>query len=304
MQPTFAKAGNALEVAYEVTERTPDSLKDAARQLYTALVATAIETAKGRGYSPNITHVTLHLPLEQLAKSCGLHRRTVWKHLPALRSLGIIDYRTHKGSYKGEARNTGTLFQVRLDPVRGSRCRLSYEDLKHKWRDLDRDVRRGRTSRKDLERESHIEASTNLSFDLDRLLNWTLPPQHSENPVTSICDSVRRVDLEALLDVKNAPKEDRNVMVRLAAQALATALADQNSMSWYQLLLWQLLRRFDATGDDYSYQIYMMATRARTDALEGFARKPGALFHSRLKKAEWFDWIMDAPPNRVGSKPT
>jgi hypothetical protein len=92
-------------------------------------------------------------------------------------------------------------------------------------------------------------------------------------------------------------------MVELASQALAQALSDQNSVSWYQKLLWQLLRRFDATGEDYSYSVYLAAQRARTDSLEGFARRAGALFCSRLKQADFYDWIMGAPPIRVGTKP-
>jgi hypothetical protein len=109
--------------------------------------------------------------------------------------------------------------------------------------------------------------------------------------------------LETLLDVTAVPKPERNKLVELAAQALAQALSDSGSVNWYQKLLWQLLRRFDATGDDYTYQVYLMATRARTDSLEGFARRAGALFCSRLKQADFYDWIMGAPPNRVGTLP-
>jgi hypothetical protein len=92
-------------------------------------------------------------------------------------------------------------------------------------------------------------------------------------------------------------------MVELAAQVLAQALSDQNSVSWYQKLLWQLLRRFDATGDDHSYSVYLAAQRARTDAQEGFARKPGALFVSRLKGAPWWDEVMRGA-GRVGVMPS
>jgi hypothetical protein len=103
--------------------------------------------------------------------------------------------------------------------------------------------------------------------------------------------------------VSQAPKPERNRLVELAALALAQALSDQSSVSWYQKLLWQLLRRFDATGDDYSYQVYLMAQRARTDSLENFARKPGALFTSRVKQAPWFDEVMRQPTVRVGTLP-
>jgi hypothetical protein len=109
--------------------------------------------------------------------------------------------------------------------------------------------------------------------------------------------------LEVLLDVRHAAKNERNQMVELAALALSQVLSDHNSMSWYQKLLWQLLRRFDATGEDYSYQVYLAAQRAKTDTLEGFARKPGALFVSRLKHAPFFDEVMGQPPTRVGTLP-
>jgi hypothetical protein len=105
-----------------------------------------------------------------------------------------------------------------------------------------------------------------------------------------------------VLDVKSAPKEKRNNMVELAAVALAQSLNDAKSTGWYQKLLWQLLRRADATGEDYSYQVYLMAQRASTDHSEGFARGAG-LFVSRLKKADWYEWVMNAPPVRVGTKP-
>jgi hypothetical protein len=92
-------------------------------------------------------------------------------------------------------------------------------------------------------------------------------------------------------------------MIDLAAQALSQALADHSSVSFYQKLLWNLLRRFDATGDDYSYQVYLMAQRAKADVLEGFSRRGGAVFVSRLKQADWYEWVMNAPPVRVGVKP-
>jgi hypothetical protein len=93
-------------------------------------------------------------------------------------------------------------------------------------------------------------------------------------------------------------------MVELAAQTLSVALSDHSSVSFYQKLLWQLLKRFDTTGEDYSYQVYLMATRARTDTIEGFARRPGALFVSRVKRADFYEWVMNAPPRRVGTKPS
>jgi hypothetical protein len=291
-----------------IVERIPKNLPSTAKILYKALVLTAIETARGRGYGYGVSHVSLHMPLEVLADVCGIHRVTAWRHLPALRELGLIDYIAHKGTLRGETRNTGTLFEVRLNPSAGTKAKLSYHEKKHKWRDLDRDVKRKRTAHRQVKeaKEKRLQQSEKpitTELDISRLLAWTLPPKLIKTPLASDSCKNRQAALETLLDVSQAPKPERNRLVELAALALAQALSDQSSVSWYQKLLWQLLRRFDATGDDYTYQVYLMAQRARTDSFEGFAKKPGALFCSRLKQADFYDWIMGAPPNRVGTKP-
>jgi hypothetical protein len=298
-------ADSAVGVAAAIAERTPETLSGTAKRLYVALVSTAIETGRGRGYSPKMTHVTMHLPLEVLADVCGIHRVTAWRHLPALRELGLVDFKSHYGTLRGETRITGTLFQVRLNPVGGSKARLTHDDMKHKWRDLDRDVKRKRTAYRQLrdDLQQSIEPSTD-GLDISKLLEWTLPPETHQNPVKFDCCTTRQASLEALLDVKHAPKEERNSMVALAAEALSQALSDSSSVSFYQKLLWQLLRRFDATGEDYSYQVYLMAQRVRTDVIEGFARKPGALFISRTKQAPWYDEVMRQAQTRVGTVPS
>ncbi len=301
-------ADNAVSAAAVIAERLPETLSSTAKLLYKALVSTAIETAKGRGYSPGVTHVSLHMPLEVLADVCGMHRVTAWRHLPALRELGLVDYIAHKGTLRGETRNTGTLFEVRLNPSAGTRAKLSYHEKKHRWRDLDRDVKRKRTAHRQVKeaKEKRLQQSKNpttTELDISRLLEWTLPPKLTKTPSATDCCKGRQTALETLLDLTASPKPERNQMVELAALALAQALSDQSSVSWYQKLLWQLLRRFDATGDDYSYQVYLMAQRAKTDNLEGFAKKAGALFTSRVKQAPWFDEVMRQPTVRVSTPP-
>jgi hypothetical protein len=300
---TLSTVSSPVKAAQVIAERLPKNLSSTAKLLYKALVLTAIETAKGRGYGPGVSHVSLHMPLEVLADVCGIHRVTAWRHLPALRELGLIDYIAHKGTLRGETRNTGTLFEIRLNPTHGTKAKLSYHEKKHKWRDLDRDVKRKRTAHRQLkDRLQQSVKTTSTELDISRLLAWTLPPKLTKAPLASDCCKGRQAALETLLDLTAAPKPERNQIVELAALALAQALSDQSSVSWYQKLLWQLLRRFDATGDDYSYQVYLAAQRAKTDNLEGFSRRAGALFCSRLKQADFYDWIMGAPPIRVGTK--
>ncbi len=293
-------ATDAATLAQAIVARTPETLSPTAKTLYQVLVATSVETAKSKGYSPAITHMTLHCPLEQVAAAIGVSRVTVWRYLPELKALGLVDWRTHKGTCRGQVRNTGTVWQVRLTPTCGRGAKLSYQDMKHKWRpNFDAEVRTGRTSYRVLQ---HTKRTNTSAFNLDKILAWTLS-QRATSPVMPVCFGAAKPELECVLDVMHAKKEERNVAVRLGAEALASALNDNGSVSWYQKLLWSLLRHRELTGQDYSYSVYLAAQRARTDASEGFAKRAGALFHSRLKKAAWFEAVMNAPPIRVGIKP-
>ncbi len=98
-------------------------------------------------------------------------------------------------------------------------------------------------------------------------------------------------------------RDARGAAVDMAAQALAAALRDSAGVNWYRRLLWQLLRCYDAMGEDYSYQVHLVAQRAAVDAQENFARRAGALFVSRLKAAPWWSEVMNGPPVRVGVRP-
>jgi hypothetical protein len=293
-------ATDASTLAQAIVSRTPETLSKTAKTLYQVLVAVSVETAKSKGYSPAITHMTLHCPLEQVAAAIGLSRVTVWRYLPELKALGLVDWRTHKGTCRGQVRNTGTVWQVRLTPTCGRAAKLSYQDLKHKWRpNFDLEVKTGRTSYRALQ---HTERANTRTFNLDKILAWTLN-QRATSPVMSVCKGSRKPELENLLDVMHAKKEERNAAVRLGAEALAAALNDAGSVNWYSKLLWQLLRHRSLTGQDYSYQVFLAAQRASHDASEGFARRAGALLISRLRKVPWWEAVMNSPPIRVGIKP-
>jgi hypothetical protein len=196
-----------------------------------------------------------------------------------------------------------------LNPDEGTPARLTFEELKHDgWRDLDRDRRRGRTAYRAVRehREKRVqqsEAFPQEGFDLKLLLEWSLPSKTEQNPVTPDCCTAPRRDLEAVLDVPYAPREARGAAVDLAAQALAAALSDRGGLNFYRALCWQLLRASDRHGGDHWHAVYEQARRAAVDAQEGFARKPGALFVSRLKGAAWWDDLRRVPHVRVGTKP-
>ncbi len=298
--------------------RTPETqlqtLSGTALLLYQALRETAVRTGAARGYVGSVTHVTVHLPLEVVALALGRHRVTIWRTLPKLRALGLIDARAHKTTAPGctaksDTVNDGTLWAVRLNPDEGAAAKLTYDDLKHDgWRDLNRDRKRGRTAHRAVRehREKRVQQSKDSpqeGFDLQLLLSWALPPETAQNPVTYDCCTGSRRDLEAVLDVQHAGQEERGAAVDGAARALAANLGDTGSVMFYRWLLWQLLRLEAAGKAAPWHMVYEQARRARVDAAEGFARKPGALFVSRLKGSPWWDEIQRAPPLRVGVRP-
>ncbi len=277
--------------------------------LYRALQATALRAAEARGYVRSTTHVTLHCPLEIVGLSLDRSRTTIWRAAKRLKALGLIDQRPHKTTaLDGRTVNDGSLWAVRLDPEGEAPARLTAEDLQHRWRDLDRDRRRGRTAHKAVQayRAEKVKQSKTLpttEVDLELLAAWAIAPQPTENPLSNDCFTAERRDLESVLDVQYAAVEDRNEAVDGAAKALAAGLRDASGLNFYRALLWALLRYADRGLDAPWYAIYEQARRARADAAEGFARRPGALYVSRLKAAPWWDELKRTPPVRVGTRP-
>jgi hypothetical protein len=172
--------------------------------------------------------------------------------------------------------------------------------MKKSYRCLGNDIEAGKTAFSQM-RESY-PTRNKLGIKIEHILRWALSETHLE-PVTVDSRIAQRFDLESIFDVPAVRKQERPDMVYNAARALSIAMQDNSSTRFYCALLWGLLRLKDRGAGDYFAALHLIAARARTDALEGFARKPGALFVSRLKVAPWFDEVMRGPPTRVGSAP-
>jgi DNA-binding transcriptional ArsR family regulator len=265
--------------------------------LFRALHTSAVTVGEARKYHPNVSQVSFFCPVEAVALALGVHRCTVYRALPELRALGLVDERAHYTTYRGRTRSDGSVWCVRLHPLKGCKARLAYGDLKRSYRNLSGDVEAGRTVWAAMRQSRENPSSEGV--DLNHILRWALPPTE-QNPVTFDCRTAPRRDLEALLDVPHAGREARGAAVDLAAQAMAAALRDRGGVNFYRRLLWQLLRRSDATGAAPFGMVYEQVRRAAADSQEGFARKPGALFVSRLKAAPWWDELLRVPPVRVG----
>jgi DNA-binding transcriptional ArsR family regulator len=291
------EVGSALDAANVLAERLPQTLSQTAREIYKTLVHIGVEVTQRRGHATTASEVVMHIPVELVAEAVGVSRVSLWRHLPALRELGLVDARTHKATCRGQVRNSGTVWRVRLSPLRGSRARVSSDDLRHKWRGSEI---RGAASFRALK---HTQTIQEKSLKIEILIAWALSPSTYQSPV-ELYVKPTQTRLEALLDVTGVGKAERAQAVDRAAQALAQALRDSSSLNFYRRLLWQLLRHHDSTQEDYGYQVYLAAQRAQIDAREWSGlRKPGALLVSRLRGSEWFKEIMGAPPTRVGVRP-
>lgn len=301
MRYTMA-AESAADVTHIVTQNLEASLSSTALTLFRALHTVAVEVGAAREYHPQTSQVSFFCPVEAVALALGIHRATVYRALPELRAAGLVDVRGHFCTHRGRTRSDGSVWSVRLRPVGGRAARVGYSDLKRQYRNLSGDIEAGCTVWADMRQSKN---PTKGQVDLELIRRWALPPSHFEPPIASAvdCRTSARRDLEAILDVPHAGREARSAAVDLAAQALAAALHDRAGVMFYRKLLWQLLRRSDAGRGDHFYTVYLAAQRAQVDSVEGFARRSGALFVSRLKAAPWWDELMNAPPARVGVRP-
>ncbi len=290
----------ALEAAGVLSEQLPETLSSTAKRIHTALVGTALEVMRERGYSPNTTEVVFFAPAESVCLSVGIHPATLYRRLPELQAHGLVACRGHFCTHNGRTRSDGSLWGVRLTPTWGSAARVGYDYLKKSYRCLGADIDAGKTAYAQM-RESY-PTRTKAQINISYITTWALSGQR-EKPVIHDSRSTRRADLERIFDVPQVRRQERPDAVYEAAVAMSQALGDNDSQRFYMAVLWGLLRLRDRGGGDYFGQLHMMICRARADRSEGFARRAGALFHARLKQADWFGSMMAAPPNRVGVRP-
>jgi DNA-binding transcriptional ArsR family regulator len=284
---------SARQVARVVADLNPLALR-----IYALLNLLGCTVAHRRGYHRKASQVSYFCPAEPICAHLGISRGSFYRSLKELLALGLVDARGHKTTINGWAvRCDGTLWSVKLLPHKGTRARLRYDDLKAQYRDLEADIEAGNTAYAQT-RQSNTDKADVVT--LESLLAWALPPVRTQNPVTLTVASDERLSLEILLDMPFVPKQGRREAVDKAARALAQHLTDEGSLNFYRYLVWQLLR-LHQQGRDYVMAVYQMVLRANADHREGFARKPGALFVSRLKASSIWEEIREVPLVRVGN---
>ncbi|HHO56017.1 MAG TPA: hypothetical protein ENK21_06475 [Trueperaceae bacterium] len=274
-------------------------------ETFRMLHSAALSIASDRGYSSSVTQVTFFCPMEIVAYARGRDRSNLWRHTVPLKELGLIEHRPHRTTHRGGPMTDGVLWAIQIYPNRAKSkaAKVSYLDLKAQYRNLTADIASGRTVFNQLKNKMQ-QSNTNKEYisKIKIIKSWALTPLNHQNPVNIDCCKNSSLALESILDLSKTARKDRNKMVDKVAQAIAYTLSDATSHRFYAKLLWNLLRRYDK-GDNYFQIIYYMINRAKIDYQEGFARSAGALFVSRLKKWETWDWLQQTPMVRVGTKP-
>lgn len=171
----------ALAEALRAGSPTLEARRDrraAVESLHTDLVILALAVKQARGHV-SAAQLTVHQSAELLAQVLGMGDASLYRYLPMLRDVGLIDYRGSKSSatFEGESctRADGTLIAISLRP--GTQAKLGVHDYGN-YRDLDADRRAGRTAyryRREL-RES-LKTSTD-QWGLKPLIIWALAPGH------------------------------------------------------------------------------------------------------------------------------
>jgi hypothetical protein len=284
----LVEAGSALEAAQVISNKLPDNTLGSVRKLYTVLYALSVDVIQEKAYRAIPTHVTYHSSLSLIAAVAGMNRITAWRSLAKLKAMGLVDWRSHKCMFRGRASNSGTVFQVRLDPLQGTRAKLSYDDLKHQWKDLERAARAKRLSCQVMQ---HITILESKSLKYEVLKSYTLKPYTDINPVIPYR---LQPSLESLLSVPHSQGRQVAESINTAAVSLAMALQDSKSVDLYRKVLWALKKRLNAGESDEFHTVYLQVNRViKADIPEWTGlRSPGALLVSRLKKFDWYQDIM------------
>jgi hypothetical protein len=166
--------------------------------------------------------------------------------------------------------------------------------MRHSWRDLKADIKRGRTAFKTVQQSKEPGDQEEV---IKNLLSWALPFKNQESPLNM---TVARAP-EAIFDLPFTAKQERGETVNAVATGICHHLGD-TSLNFYRRLLWQLLRLHDR-HQDYFVAVHDAIIRAGVDKREGFARKPGVLLVSRLKESALWELLQSTPANTVGVRP-
>ena len=300
----------------EELKQLENSLTPSAFKLYSLLHDVALTIADHRGYrgvsSGALRSLTLFCPKEVVARALELDPRTIYRAAKLLKERNLLDNRAIKSTLKGEKRNAGMLWKVKLNPVGEGIPKFNQEELSYTWRDMDADAKQGRYAMElgddESELMSDINKTSNISSAKNKVLEWALPLKSNEINSLSISDIPKPetvASLTTILDIDAAPYNDfeaRQQAINIAAQSLSLVLADSHSLNYWHNLLWQMLRCNDLSQGNYFFELYEQARTVEYDSKSEDMKRPAAILISRLKAKPWYEHVLRDVPRYAVAK--
>lgn len=281
----------------EEVERVAPTLTRQSTKVFEFLHLFACAYALTNSQSLKAHQISFFLPAETITLATGVPERTVYDALRRIKLAGLVDHRGHVTTLEGYGnRCDGTVFAVKLCSERTGEARLTYADLKvSDYRDLAADIHEGRTVYRLAQSNTW---AYNLRDSVCRLLNWTRSKctvswdEQISKPRNLTLQVQSRDGLEAILDLANGPKVTRGQRIGAAAKAIARALGDQHSLTFWWRFCDGLTSLIERGERDYTPAVKACIQREVTAKAEGFARCPAALFITRLKAAGVYGEVM------------
>ena len=330
VEPSTVPALRIVQTSEEAVRTLTACLDDApcresARRIFRALFEIGLEVARAQGHSASVTRAVFHLPAELLMAHLGLKKSAFYDNLRYLRTAGLVACDAHMGDLRGKSVATGTLWAVSLQPERvltkqAAPARIRREDWDRKWRDLNRDVRQGRTVYNLLNKPAPSAAlddageSTTYKqlVDIKDLREWAITPlsQLTTDTLTLRPDAAGAKNVVwALGDAANVKRHERAAIVDRQARALASAFGDgERSLGFWRKLIWNITRGIDAgvsLADDVGAVLARVLGDVQHDITAGGTppKKPAAVVNAGLSRAGLLDQLRAWEFRAVGSRP-
>jgi hypothetical protein len=194
---------------------------------------------------------------------------------------GLIAVRAHYSTLRRATRIDGTLYAVSLKA--GHIAHLAHDDLSYPWRDLDADVKHGRTAFQAMQGSTQREKIDWYSI----LETWSRCPGEINSPFPSFDPCTPPGTLQdaahALPLIATAHPTKRPALIGLIASTIASALHDQHSRRyWFSAVYASWAAELEGRAGLQVLQAQLM--RLDADLREWpTLRNPAALLVSRIR---------------------
>ncbi len=278
LRPSYAELGTITDL---------DQLRRGPRLLLELLHRLGVDTLASRSYPVTPSQITLHLPQELIAKCLCVHVVTVWRWSQDLIATGLIAVRAHYSTLRRATRADGTLYAVSLKA--GHVAHLAHDDLSYPWRDLDADVKHGRTAWQALQWSTQREQPdwykilSDWAVKKPGEINSPFPSFDHCTPPGTLQDAAHSLPL-----IATAHPQKRSALVGLLASSIAATLNDHHSRRYWCRTIWNAWRE-ELQGRGGLQVLGTQLARLEADKREWVGlRNPAALLTSRLRPAFTF----------------